>query len=127
MSSQSVPTPLRIALAEDEADLRRAFVRLLERLGHQVVCSAANGAELVDACRDLEVDIVFVDLDMPVMDGLQAAEMLAERNIPVVLVSGHPDVREMVPESEPVAARILKPATIESFSQAIAEALPGRG
>lgn len=124
MSQLPRTAPLQIALAEDEPDQRRAIARLLEKLGHRIVCSASNGAELVEACRGLKVDLVFVDLDMPVMDGLQAAEMLAEMKIPVVLVSGHPDAREMVPENEPVIARILKPGTIESFRRAIAAALP---
>jgi response regulator NasT len=114
---------VRIALAEDEPDLRAAFVGLLELLGHHVVCAAADGAELLDACRKHEVDLVVVDLDMPVIDGLQAAEEISERGIPVVLVSGHPDVKEIVLEHEPVVTRIVKPATLESFRRAIAEAL----
>jgi len=41
---------VRIALAEDEPDVRKTFVRLLEHLGHNVVCAVSNGAELVDGC-----------------------------------------------------------------------------
>jgi CheY-like chemotaxis protein len=117
---------LRIAVAEDDADLRGAFVGMLELLGNEVVCAACDGAELLDACSRLEVDLVLVDLDMPVIDGLQAAEALAEKGIPVVLISGHPDVKEVVLEHEPVVTRIVKPATIEGFRKAIAEALATR-
>lgn len=119
-------TQLRIAVAEDDDDLRGAFVGMLELLGNEVVCAAADGAELLDACSRLEVDLVVVDLDMPVIDGLQAAEALAEKGIPVVLISGHPDVKEVVLEHEPVVTRIMKPATIEGFRKAIAEALATR-
>jgi response regulator NasT len=121
--TERTQAPVRIALAEDEDDLREVFVQLLELLGHQVVCAAGDGAELIRACSAQEVDVAIVDLEMPVMDGLTAAEEIAERGIPVVLVSGHPDVKEVVIEHEPVVTRIVKPATLESFRAAIAEAL----
>ena len=124
--TQSTTVSVRIALAEDEPDLRQVFVQLLELLGHQVICAAADGAELLEACAQQEVDVAVVDLDMPVVDGLTAAEEISEKGIPVVLVSGHPDVTEVVLEHEPVAARIVKPATLESFRRAIAEALATR-
>jgi response regulator NasT len=123
MTHRETPIPVRIALAEDDSDLRRAFVGMLELLGNQVVCAAADGAELLQCCFPDRVDLAVVDLDMPVVDGLQAAEEIAERGIPVVLVSGHPDVKEIVLEHEPVVTRIVKPATLESFRKAIAHAL----
>src|SRR2546423_8999539 len=118
--------PVRIAVAEDEPDVRKTFVRLLECLGHQVVCSVGNGEELIDHCNLADVDIAFVDLDMPVIDGLAAAEIVAERGIPVILVSGHPDARQVVVEREPVVARIVKPATIDALKRAIEQAMASR-
>jgi response regulator NasT len=118
--------PVRIAVAEDEPDVRKTFVRLLECLGHQVVCSAANGEELIEQCAKTEVDVVFVDLDMPIIDGLAAAEIMAEKGIPVILVSGHPDASKVVVENEPVVARIVKPATVETLQRAIQQALASR-
>jgi CheY-like chemotaxis protein len=119
-------SPVRIAVAEDEPDVRKTFVRLLECLGHQVVCSVANGEELIDQCNYDEVDVAFVDLDMPVVDGLAAAEIVSERGIPVILVSGHPDARQVVVEREPVVARITKPASVEALQRAIQQALASR-
>jgi response regulator NasT len=118
--------PVRIAVAEDEPDVRKTFVRLLECLGHKVVCSVANGEELIDQCSQQEVDIAFVDLDMPVVDGLAAAEIVSERGIPVILVSGHPDARQVVVENEPVVARISKPASVDALRNAIQKALASR-
>jgi two-component system, response regulator PdtaR len=118
--------PVRIAVAEDEPDVRKTFVRLLECLGHKVVCSVENGEELIDQCNYDEVDIAFVDLDMPVVDGLAAAEIVSERGIPVILVSGHPDARQVVVEREPVVARITKPASVEVLQRAIKQALASR-
>lgn len=114
---------VRIALADDELDLRVAMSRLLQLLGHNVVYSASNGAELLEACAERDVDLVIVDLDMPVMDGLTAAEELAERGIPAVLVSGHPDMEEVQIEHEPVVTRIMKPATLDALREAINQAL----
>jgi two-component system, response regulator PdtaR len=118
--------PVRIAVAEDEPDVRKTFVRLLECLGHKVVCSVGNGEELIDQCNLDNVDIAFVDLDMPVIDGLAAAEIVSERGIPVILVSGHPDARQVVVEQEPVVARITKPASVEALQRAIQQALASR-
>ena len=98
----------------------------LEKLGHTVICAAANGAELLEGVFGADVDVVVVDLDMPVMDGLATAEQLAKDGIPVILISGHPDAREVVLDQEPVAARIFKPASLESLQLAIKQALSSR-
>ena len=125
MRDSGLPS-VRIAVAEDEPDVRKTFVRLLECLGHKVVCSVGNGEELIDQCTFDDVDIAFVDLDMPVVDGLAAAEIVSERGIPVILVSGHPDARQVVVEQEPVVARITKPATVDALKRAIQTALASR-
>jgi two-component system, response regulator PdtaR len=117
---------IRIAVAEDEPDVRSTFVRLLELLGYKVVCAVGNGEELIEQCVQLEVDLAFVDLDMPVIDGLAAAEIISEKGIPVILVSGHPDARQVVLEKEPVVARITKPAKTEELQRAIQIALSSK-
>lgn len=118
---------IKIAVAEDEPDIRNTFVRLLELLGHKVVCAASNGAELLEQCSGQEVDVVFVDLDMPVMDGLAAAQHLADKGIPVILISGHPDAERIVLQHEPVVLRVSKPATLECLQSAIEHALTEKG
>ena len=50
---------VKVALADDVPGNRTMIVRLLERLGHDVVCAASNGAELVDQCSRQLVDVVF--------------------------------------------------------------------
>jgi CheY-like chemotaxis protein len=117
---------VRIALAEDEPDIRKTFVRLLELMGHRVVFAVSNGAELLDQSLEENVDIVFVDLDMPVMDGLAAAEEVERKGIPVILVSGHPDSESVVIDQEPIVARLSKPASLDSVRRAIEKALAGR-
>lgn len=118
-------TPIRIALADDEPIFRQMLVLLLERLGHEVVCAAANGAELVDGGLDDTIDLAIVDLDMPIMDGLAAAEHAAKAGVPVILLSGHTDVEHVIVEHEPIAARLAKPCTIEELQTAIECAVRG--
>jgi CheY-like chemotaxis protein len=114
--------PLRIALADDNPDLRRVMATMVERLGHRTVLTAADGAELIELCSAAEIDIVLADLDMPEVDGLEAAEDLSRRGIPVVLISGHQDVNQVVLEHEPIVACIRKPATLETLRQAVEQA-----
>jgi CheY-like chemotaxis protein len=116
-------TPIRLALAEDDADFRKALTRLLSALGHQVVADVSNGQELVDLCTEREVDLVIADLDMPVLDGLEVAELLAQRGIPVILLSGHSDAVHLNVEREPIAARLLKPVSQQALESAIQRAV----
>jgi response regulator NasT len=98
-------------------------VRLLEALGHRVVCVAANGEELVERCVAGQVDLAFTDFHMPVMDGLAAAEQIAAKDIPVVLISGHAEAENIVLDHEPVVTLIRKPATAESLQDAVRKAM----
>ena len=115
--------PIRIALADDEPAFRRTLTLLLERLGHKVTCVVANGADLVDNCLKNQIDLAIIDLDMPIMDGLAAAEHAADAGVPVILLSGHADAEYVVVEHEPIIARLLKPFGIDELQKAIDSAL----
>jgi response regulator NasT len=78
---------------------------------------------LTDHCKAGNVDLAIVDLDMPVMDGLAAAEHITKAGVPVILISGHPDVEHVVVEHEPIAARLTKPFAIGELQKAIDVAL----
>ena len=121
-----LPVSVRIAVAEDDPAVRQTFVQLLEALGHRVVCVAINGEELVERCVEGQVDIVFTDFHMPVMDGLAAAEQIAAKGIPVVLISGHAEAENIVLDHEPIITLIRKPATAESLQIAIRKAIAER-
>jgi response regulator NasT len=83
---------LRIAVADDEADMREYFGRILPLLGHDVVAVASTGAGLVEACRRTEPDVIITDIKMPDMDGLDAVRAVrAERPVPVIVVTGYQD------------------------------------
>lgn len=82
--------PLRIAVADDEPDMRDYFVRILPRLGHRVVAVAENGRQLVEVCATAKPDLVITDIKMPEMDGIEAAvQLYGQQPVPVILVSAH--------------------------------------
>jgi len=84
--------PLRIVVADDEPDMRDYFQKSLARLGHTVVAVAADGRQLVEACRADQPDLVLTDIKMPDMDGIEAAiHLYRERPVPVILVSAYHD------------------------------------
>src|SRR5687768_14916490 len=83
---------LRIAIADDEPEIREFYNMVLLRLGHVVVSSAKDGCELVEHCRTLNPDIVISDIRMPIMDGIEAAHAIdRQRPVPIVLVSAYHD------------------------------------
>ena len=79
--------PLRIAVADDEPDMRDYFARILPALGHNVVAVAADGEELLELCQTTCPDLVITDVKMPRVGGLEVARRLGERGVPVLLVS----------------------------------------
>ena len=79
---------MRVLIAEDEALIRMDLREMLEEDGHEVVGEAGDGETAVEMARDLSPDIVFMDIEMPVMSGLDAACILgAEQVAPVVMVT----------------------------------------
>jgi DNA-binding NarL/FixJ family response regulator len=68
---------IRLLLADDQAMVRQGFGALLNAQdGMLVVGEAANGKDAVQACRELQPDLVLMDVRMPVMDGLEATRRL---------------------------------------------------
>jgi response regulator NasT len=115
---------LRVCLAEDNQDVREALKALLAALGHEVVCDVADGEALVQSVNQTDVDLVIADLDMPLLDGLAAAELIAQRRkLPFILVSGHADAEHVVLEHEPVTVRLLKPFSLAGLEDAIQRAM----
>ena len=92
--------PHRILVAEDD----EAFLDVLEAVLHAdgafvVVGRAQNGQEALDLAEELQPDLVVMDIEMPVLDGVEATRILHERmpDLPVLAISGH-DYEERVLE-----------------------------
>ena len=79
--------PMRVLVAEDEAIIRMDVVATLLEAGLDVVAEAADGEEAVKLALELEPDVVVMDIKMPKLDGISAAEKITEKKIPVVLLT----------------------------------------
>ncbi len=71
---------IRILIADDHCLFREGLRQICEIVGNfQVVAEASNGQEAVDLARQLQPDVILMDIQMPGMDGVQAARLLAEQ------------------------------------------------
>jgi response regulator NasT len=91
-----VTTRRRVLVAEDEALIRLDLKEMLEEEGYDVVGEAADGREAVRLAEELKPDLVILDVKMPVLDGISAAEQIvAKRIAPVVMLTAFSQ-RELV-------------------------------
>ena len=82
--------PIRVALCDDVADLRELFREVLEDAGLDVVGEAEHGAECIELVAREQPDVLLLDLEMPVMDGLEAMPHIIERSpkTAIIVLSG---------------------------------------
>lgn len=91
-AATSARAPRRILVADDESLIRLDVREMLTHLGYEVVGEAGDGAVAVELARKLKPDLVIMDIRMPEVDGIVAAEMLTrERIAPVVLLTAYSD------------------------------------
>jgi len=91
-----VATQRRVLIAEDEALIRLDLKEMLEEEGYDVVGEAGDGEQAVKLAEELRPDLVILDVKMPVLDGISAAEQIVARRIaPVVMLTAFSQ-RELV-------------------------------
>jgi len=79
---------MRVLIAEDESLIRMDLREMLEEEGHTVVAEARDGIEALEHARSLHPDVVFMDIEMPRMNGIEAAGQIGEEGIaPVVMIT----------------------------------------
>ena len=82
--------PTRIVLADDEAIIRMDLKEMLTSLGYVVVGEAGDGRTAVNVAREVRPDLVIMDVQMPDLDGIAAAEEMATEQIaPVLLLTAY--------------------------------------
>jgi two-component system, response regulator PdtaR len=115
----------RVVVAEDEALIRMDIVEVLTEAGFDVVGQASDGEAAVELVRDLLPDLVVMDITMPKLDGLSAAEMIGkERLAPVVMLTAFAQPEFVARASEAGAiAYVVKPFTPERLLPQIEVAL----
>lgn len=84
---------IRVLIAEDHTMVRQGLRALLDREGFEVVAEASNGFEAVESSAASEPDVVVMDISMPVMNGVDAAQELSQRSpkAKAVLLTRHDD------------------------------------
>ena len=119
------PAPRRVVIAEDEALIRMDLAEMLAEEGYVVVGQAADGAAAVDLAEQERPDLVILDVKMPVLDGISAAERIAAARIaPVVILTAFSQ-RELVDRARDAGAMayLVKPFTRSDLVPAIEIAL----
>ena len=113
-----------VIVAEDEAIIRLDIVETLKESGFDVIGQAGDGAEAVRLALELKPQLVLMDIKMPGTDGLQAAEILAQHKVPVVLLTAFssPDLVERASEAG-VYSYVVKPFNPSNLIPAIRIAL----
>jgi response regulator NasT len=114
---------MRILVAEDDPLIALGLAERLHSLGHDPIGPAADGAEAVELARSSRPDLYLFDIEMPNLDGLQAAEQLATEGLrrPVVVVTGVDDP-SLVERSiaSGVGAYLTKPVDTRELQAAVA-------
>lgn len=80
---------LDILIADDEALIRVDIKKMLESAGHRVCVECSNGMKAVDLAKQHMPDLAILDIKMPELDGLEAAQILHTFNIPAVIVTAY--------------------------------------
>ena len=114
----------RIVVAEDESLIRMDIVETLKDQGFDVVGEAGDGLKAIELAKELKPDLMVMDIKMPDMDGLSAAEQIAKLRIPVVFLTAF-NQQELVSRASEVGAMafLVKPFSPEDLLPAIEVAL----
>jgi response regulator NasT len=117
-------TQRRVVVAEDESLIRMDIVETLRDKGFDVVGEAGDGNKAVELAFALKPDLIVMDIKMPDLDGLSAAEKIAELKIPVVLLTAFSQ-QELVTRAAEVGAMafLVKPFSPQDLLPAIEIAL----
>ena len=112
-------SPIRILVAEDEALIRMDLVEMLVEAGYQVIAEASDGAQAIELAQLHKPDLAILDVKMPVLDGISAAEKIISI-APVLMLTAFSQ-RELVERARDagVMAYVVKPFSIGDLVPAI--------
>ncbi len=115
----------RIIVAEDEAIIRMDLIEMLREAGYNVIGEAANGREAISLARHLKPDLAILDVKMPEIDGISAAELIVSEKLAAVLMLTAFSQRELVERARDAGAMayLVKPFSISDLTPAIEMAL----
>ena len=110
-------------LVEDESALRLLFEEELQEEGYEVFI-ARDGREAIQRFEEGKLDLIILDIVMPVMDGIEVMSLLKERNgkVPIILHSSYSEYR-MDPRTKAAAAFIIKSSNLKELKEKVREIL----
>ena len=116
---------LRILIADDESIRLLSLRKQLAALGHNVVAEASTGGEAVTLAASALPDLAILDIKMPVMDGIEAAEKITQaRPIPIILLTAYDEAQLVERAAQAnISAYLMKPVVEEDLLPAITLAL----
>jgi response regulator NasT len=119
MEEDDLPMSVRILVAEDEALIRMDLVEMLQEAGYTVCAEATNGEEAIALATEHKPDLCILDVKMPVLDGISAAEKIISI-APVLMLTAFSQ-RELVERARDagVMAYVVKPFSISDLVPAI--------
>jgi response regulator NasT len=115
------PAPRTVVIAEDETLIRMDLAEMLADEGYDVVGQAGDGQKAIELAEELRPDLVILDVKMPVLDGIAAAEAIAGQRIaPVVMLTAFSQ-RDLVERARAAGAMsyLVKPFTQSDLVPAI--------
>ena len=117
--SATTRSPVRIVVAEDEALIRMDLIEMLAEAGYEVIAQAGDGAQAIELVQEHKPDLAILDVKMPILDGISAAEEIIA-TCPVLMLTAFSQ-RELVDRARDagVMAYVLKPFTINDLVPAI--------
>lgn len=124
--TQSVTASKKVLVVDDDPVVGKSFERVLSPKGYAVI-AAASGAEALDKLARERYDVVFTDIRMPEMDGLEVAQRIKAANpwLPVVIVTGYgSEASEMKARQIGVSRFLHKPLTPELIEASATYAYP---
>ena len=119
MTTDSPTNKYRILVAEDETLIRMDLVEMLGEAGYEVVAEASNGEEAVNLAAEVKPDLAILDVKMPVLDGISAAEKIISIS-PVLMLTAFSQ-KDLVERARDAGAMayVVKPFTINDLVPAI--------
>jgi two-component system, response regulator PdtaR len=102
---------LRVLIADDDPIIRLDLKQILENLDYEVVAEAGDGQQAVELAREKMPDVCILDVKMPVMDGIDAVDIITEEGIaPTILLTAYSD-KELIDRAKAagVFAYLVKP------------------
>ena len=110
---------IRILVAEDEALIRMDLIEMLTEAGYEIVAEASNGEEAISLANQVQPDLAILDVKMPVLDGISAAEKIISI-APVLMLTAFSQ-RDLIDRARDagVMAYVVKPFTISDLVPAI--------